>query len=127
MPTASRNERKKRRTRRNLSLATRELRALNARHINAQFTVLAILQSFGGSVVVNAEDATAVMTGFTHLGWTGERQEDGSMKVTLTDTRPAVTPVAPAVSGASSDPMVALGPRSVTAQLAAERRAEDSV
>lgn len=89
MAQASRNERKKRRVRRNLCLVTRELRNVNARHINAQFVLLAMLQSLGGSVVVNPEDVDTAMKAFTHLHWQSDRQEDGSMKVTLLDDRQA--------------------------------------
>lgn len=109
MAQASRNERKKRRVRRNLSLVTRELRKVNARHINAQFVLLAMLQSLGGTVVVNPEDVDAAMKAFTHLHWQSDRQEDGSMKVTLLDDRNAA-PAETADTEARPD-------RSVTSQL----------
>lgn len=95
MGQASRNERKTRRRKvaarqtaqRKARTNRQYLSALSSRVINAQFTLLAILQAQGGSVVVATDVAAGVMTDFAHLAFMTERQEDGSMKVTLTDNR----------------------------------------
>lgn len=119
MAQTSRNERRKRRQRRNISLLSRELRTVNARHINAQFTLLAILQAAKGAFVVGKDEATAVLTGFAHLNWKTERQEDGSMRVELVDSRTVATD-APETSELTenTDATETAVPRSVTAQLA---------
>lgn len=87
MPTASRNEKKKRRQRRNISLLTRELRALNARHINAQFAILSALTGAGGAIIVSKENVAKAMADFRLINWKTERQDDGSMKISVVDPR----------------------------------------
>lgn len=117
MGQASRNERKQRRQK----LAVRQgaqrkartnrqyLSALSSRVINAQFTLLAILQAQGGSVVVAKDVAAGVMTDFAHLAFMTERQEDGSMKVTLTDNRTGAADVVEPPT--ASDTNIPLAPR----------------
>jgi hypothetical protein len=113
MPTASRNERKKRRQRRNLSLITRELRSLNARHFNASFSLLAVLKYMDGPITISKELAGTLMEEYHFLSWQADRQDDGSVIISLKDKRQAET-AAPEAS-TSTEPVVLK--RSVTAQL----------
>lgn len=112
MPTASRNERKKRRQRRNISLITRELRSLNARHFNASFTLLAVLKYMDGPITISKELAATLMQEYHFLSWQADRQPDGSVIVTLQDKR---TAKADAPETVPTEPVVS--PRSVSAQL----------
>lgn len=114
MPTASRNERRKRRQRRNISLITRELRSLNARHFNASFTLLAVLKYMDGPITISKELAATLMQEYHFLSWQADRQSDGSVIVTLQDKR---TAKADETVGATSDAADGVSPRSVTAQL----------
>ena len=66
-----------------------QLRDVSVRHINAQFTLLAVLRQYGGSVTVAADIATALLPDFQYLNWQTERLEDGTMKVSVLDKRPA--------------------------------------
>ncbi len=108
MPTASRNDRRKRRLRRNVSLLNRELRSLNARHVNAHFTLLAVLVNAGGSITISADKVGEAMADMRFLNWKTARQEDGSMIVTAEDPR---------VETPAENPDAVVAPRSVASQL----------
>lgn len=74
-----------------------QLRDLSGRQLQTQFTLLAVLHAHK-FFVIPKEDAQAVLTGFTQLGWKSERQDDGSVRVELVDNRPAVVSEPPSAS-----------------------------
>lgn len=112
MPSVSRNERRKRRLRRNVTLMGRELRQVNARHLNAHFTLLAMLVNANGAIVIAPDMAAAAMKDMRFLNWQTQRQEDGSMRVSLLDSRTPPVEAIDLAEEASDRP-----DRSVTAQL----------
>lgn len=118
MPTASRNERRKRWYQRNMSLLTRENKTLQGQALNTRFVLLALVQERGGTVVVPEEVAKATMQAFQHLDWHTKRKVDGAMVVTCTDRREAAKKAEEKAMAPGMEAITQSRPdRSVTAQL----------
>lgn len=69
MARDSRNVRRKRRTRRNLSLARRQVSTLTQDYFKTFSTLLAVLAQAGGEVTVTKGTATQVLDNLRTLGW----------------------------------------------------------
>lgn len=115
MATDSKNKKKARRQKIAARIANQtnrqRVRDLTTRLVNTQFPLLAVL-TVTGPVTVPQDISTQVMEEFTHLRWSMDRNEDGSVTVKVVNDTPVVEPNAP------EDPVVPA--RSVTAQLAAQ-------
>ena len=74
MPTASRNERRKRRIRRNLTLATRNLRTETMQRARVQVALLAVLAARGGEIEITQADITGTVQNLQHIGYVIEKK-----------------------------------------------------
>ena len=69
MPTASRNERRKRRQRRTISLLTRQSNRLQEQFQKTHFTLLGVLAQSGGEVTVTKGTLQQVLDRLKFLNW----------------------------------------------------------
>ena len=91
-PNKRKHRRKKLEQRLSAQSNRRQIRGLQERLLNQQFVLLCVLKEADGAYI-SAETTAEVMRDFTALSWTVERQEDGSSRVILKDSR-TVAPVA---------------------------------
>jgi hypothetical protein len=92
MAKLSRNQRHKARQRRTLSLLKREFRKLYQQHQNTMIVLLATLESAGGSLILGEATVKKTLSKYGNLTWKTEKQENGSVVVTLVDATPAIEP-----------------------------------
>lgn len=98
MARASRNTRQKTKQKRNLSLATREVRALQASLYRTHITLLAVLGQQGGDVTVTKATFDHVLKNARTMNWESKPgQTDQEFEVRLITVGDTASTVAPAV------------------------------
>jgi hypothetical protein len=93
MARDSRNVRKKRRQRRNLSLVSKQLRTISTQALRSHMTLVAVLAQLGGDTKVSKETMNKVTP---QWGYQNSQNEDGTVTVRLVE--PIDAPVSQVVA-----------------------------